>query len=121
MMMMMMMKTHTAGNQLRTGPQPGGCRSLIYNNVVSRYFSKMLFAEKPGKFFAFALLSLCKKVTEISSKTVYKVTTVPKTVHFLKVSTVPITVLKKYRGTAQLCLLLRLLLCHNLESQIFFK
>ena len=55
------LKTHTAGNKLRTGPLPGGCRSLIYNNVVSRYFSKMLFAEKPEKFFAFALLSLLKK------------------------------------------------------------
>ena len=58
----------------------------------------MLFAEKPGKFSAFALL-YSKIVTEISSKKVLKVTTVPKTVHFLKVSMVPMTVLKKYRVT----------------------
>ena len=49
------------GNKLRTGPQRGGCRPLIYSNVVSRYFSKMLFEENPGKCFAFALLSLLKK------------------------------------------------------------
>jgi len=44
-----------------------------------------------------------KKVTEISSKTAKKVSTVPKTVHYEKVSTLPITVLKtttlQYRGT----------------------
>ena len=52
------------------GPQPGGCLPLIYNNVVLRYFLKMLFAENPENFFPFALLSLFKKVTEIWSKTV---------------------------------------------------
>jgi len=44
-----------------------------------------------------------KKVTEISSKTAKKVSTVPKTEHFKKVSTLPITLLIKYRGTAHLC------------------
>ena len=73
----------------------GGCRPLIYDNAVSRYFSKMVFAEYLGKFSVLALLSLFKKVTEISSKTVQKVTMVPKTVHFLKVLTIPIAVLKK--------------------------
>ena len=34
---------------------------LTYNNVVSQYFSKMLFAGNPGKFSAFAFLSLFKK------------------------------------------------------------
>ena len=43
------------------GPQPGGFRPLIYNSVVLRYFLKMLFAENPENFFAFALLSLFKK------------------------------------------------------------
>ena len=33
----------------------------LYNNVVLRYFLKMLFAENPEKIFAFALLSLFKK------------------------------------------------------------
>ena len=36
--------------------------------MVSRYFSKMLFAEKPGKFSAFALLSLIKKSYRIIEK-----------------------------------------------------
>ena len=49
------------GYKLRTGSQPGGCRPLIDNNVVSRYFSKMLFAEKSGKFSAFTFLNLLKK------------------------------------------------------------
>ena len=67
-----------------TGPQPGGYRPLIYNNMVSRCFSKMLFAENLGRFSDFILLSLFKKVTEISSETVQKVTTVPKSVSLFK-------------------------------------
>ena len=44
-----------------TGPQPGSCRQLIYNNVVLRYFFKMLFLENTEKIFVFALLSLFEK------------------------------------------------------------
>ena len=49
------------GNKFHLRLQPGGCRPLIYNIVISLYFLKMLFVEKPGKFSAFALLSLLKK------------------------------------------------------------
>ena len=52
------------------GPQSGGCRPQFYNNVVSRYFSKMLFAENPENFPLLLSEVYLKKVTEISSKTV---------------------------------------------------
>ena len=58
------------GHKLRAESQPGGCRPLIYNNVVSRYFSKMLFAKKPERFALLLSLVYSKKVTEISSKAV---------------------------------------------------
>ena len=83
------------------GSQRGGCRPRIYNNVVSRNFSKMLLAQKPGKFSAFTFLSILKKkLPKYRVKRSKKyITTVPKTVHFLKVPMVPITVVKKYLVT----------------------
>ena len=44
-----------------TGPQPGGCRPLIYDNAVSRYFSKLFFAENHGKFSVLALFKFIQK------------------------------------------------------------
>jgi len=55
----------------------------------------------PGLRF-FCRIFILKKVTEMSSKTAKKVSTVPKTVHFKKYWRYRYT--KKYRGTAHLWL-----------------
>ena len=59
----------------------------------------MLFAEKPGKFSAFAFLSLLKKFPKYRVKRSKKYQRYHKRYIFLKVPTVPIPVLKTYRVT----------------------
>ena len=82
-------------NNLRTDRHGAASRWLPTADPQHRGFA-VLFEDDPENFSALVLV-YSKKVTEISSKTVEKVTTVPKTIYFLKVSTVPITVLKTYR------------------------